>query len=123
MTAPARFLRPLEIYRGDTFSRSFLMGNRDPQTNEFTPLDLTAYGDVWAAQLRKSDTAPEAVSLVVDSSQADVGRIVITLDSDSTLDLPSRGVWDIQVVDTTTNPITVRTLARGDFVLTQDVTR
>lgn len=120
VTADEPVLRP---YRGDTFVKIFQFSTKDPTTGVLTPIDLRAYGDSWEGQLRRSEDNPDAISFDVDSSQAAAGQITVTLTPDRTAQLPSKGVWDLQVTDITQTPPYVRTMLKGTFERDKDVSR
>lgn len=116
-------MNPLLIYRGDTFSKKFLIGTKDPLTGEVTGVDLTSFGSEWLSQLRRLEDDTEVVSFSVDTSEADTGYITLSLTSEDTIALPQKGVWDLQVTDSTASPFIVRTFVKGTFELIKDVTR
>lgn len=124
MATPA-VIPTFQVYRGDTFERSFLIqqlsdsGNPD---SSLIPVDLTSYGSNWLSQFRKSEDDPNATMCAISSAQLDVGIVTISLTSDQTTLLPAKGEWDIQVSDNGV-PATVRTLIRGTFALIKDVSR
>ncbi len=123
MTAPVEIKKPLKIYRGDTLSRTYTVGVLDEDTEIVTPVDLRPFGNVWAAQLRAKEDAPDGIDLTVDLDDLEHGKITIKLDSVSAENVPSKGFWDVQATDTSVTPHVVRTIMRGEFVLIKDVTR
>jgi hypothetical protein len=108
----------LEIYRGDTFSRRFTF-----QDSAENPVNLLDFGDEWTAQLRKSEDFTEAINFSVDTTDAATGVLVLNLTATDTADIPSKGVWDCQVVNTAVDPPAVKTILRGTFTRIKDVTR
>lgn len=83
-----------------------------------TPVDLT--GATVTAQTRShTHNDDEFVDFTVVVTGAAAGQVTISLTGAQTADL-STGVWDIQMDTAATEP---RTLARGNVVVTPDVTR
>ena len=113
----------LQLYRGDSFVKTFQFYMRDPDTSVLTPLDLTLYGDTWIGQLRKTEDATDATTFLIDDSDADTGVISVSLTAAQTAGLPAEGVWDLQVTDTAQSPAFVRTMLRGTFERQKDVSR
>lgn len=81
------------------------------------PADLT--GRTYAAQLRRSKTATTSVSITVDTTDADEGRLVLRLAADDTEALSGDYQWDMQQ----TIGGSVRTILEGRWTFGLDVTR
>ena len=123
MASVPMFSKPLRIYRGDTYEKQLTITQRDPNTGDLVPVDLRGYGNSWAAQLRPSEDSTVFIPFDVDTTDAATGILMLRLSSLATADIPSKGVWDVQVEDTTQNPVVVRTLLRGTFERIRDVTK
>lgn len=108
------------IYAGDTwvweleFYRTY-----DQRTDTWSdPIDLTQFGDQWAAQMRRNDLV---VDFTIDSSAAADGKLTLSLTAAETLAITSWSQWryDLQA----TAGASVLTLIRGPIEVDGDVTR
>lgn len=122
MADPVVYKPALAIYRGDTFVKQFTFATKNPD-NTTSPVDLTAFGDIWKAQLRSTEDNAVAIDFEVDTTQAVDGIISLSLDASVAAEIPSKGVWDLQATDSTQTPPFVRTLLRGTFTRVKDVSR
>lgn len=104
----------LDVYAGDTFTQTFTL------TSDSSPIDLDAAGwSDWSAQFRKTASSSTAVDFAVDVSQADVGKITISLTPAQTAALKDNGVFDLQA----TQGSVVRTWIQGSISWLRDITR
>lgn len=104
----------LEIYRGDSFSQSYVL--KDAVTGD--PRDLSAEGwSGWIAQWRPFVDSDETVDFTVDVSDVAEGRVGIALSAAQTAGL-RRGVWDLQA----SQGSVVRTWLSGNVDFVKDVT-
>jgi hypothetical protein len=103
----------LKVYRGDTFSASFVIKSDD------SPLDFVSLGwGSWSAQWREKPLADNPVAFTVDSTSASSGCLKITMAASNTATLKD-GYWDLQA----TKGGEVKTWLRGEVLVQQDVTR
>lgn len=105
----------LEVYRGDSFSQSFVF--KDATTGAVRNLVSEGWGS-WVAQWRPFVGSAELVAFAVDTTQASTGRVGVALTAVQTAGL-RRGVWDLQA----SQGSVVRTWLAGDVSFSEDVTR
>jgi hypothetical protein len=104
----------LSVYAGDTFTQTFEFFDDDE------PVDFVADGwDDWVAQYRINPKATNFVAFTVDVSDADEGRITLSLSATQTRNLPGEGVFDLQATENNV----IRTWLKGRIAVSQDVTR
>jgi len=104
------------IYNGDDWSFSCVFKNKETQL----PINLVTDGwSSWKSQWRPYAKADEFFELTVDSSRANLGKIVVHIPASITSQIVSKGVFDIEAKQ---NGI-VRTWLRGDIEFEMDVTR
>jgi hypothetical protein len=115
MATPTVDLRPgrldIKVTRGDTDGIPIVIQEAG------SPADLT--GRAYAAQLRRSRNAADAVDITVDTSGAADGELVLRLEPAVTETLTGEYQWDLQQ----TLGGTVRTLLTGRWIFDADVTR
>ena len=115
MANPTVDLRPgkldIKVTRGDTDGIPIVIQEGG------SPADLT--GRTYAAQLRRSRNAADAVDITVDATDAATGELVLRLEPDITETLTGEYQWDLQQ----TVGGTVRTLLTGRWIFDPDVTR
>lgn len=115
MATPTVDLRPgkldIKVSRGDTDGIPLVIQEAG------VAADLT--GRTYAAQLRRTASASTAVTIDVDTADADTGVLVLRLDPDVTETLTGIYEWDLQQ----TIGGTVRTLLAGRWTFQPDVTR
>lgn len=105
----------LEVYQGDTFSASYILKEGNPAA----AINLPAAGwTSWTAKWRSHPNSTTAVSFAVGTTDADEGRIVVSLTATQTSTLKN-GYWDLQ----STRNSEVKTWIRGKVTVIQDVTR
>ena len=110
ITVPA-----LKVYKGDTFSASYVLKEGYPAE----AVNLPGQGWTnWTAQWRSYPTSTTAVSFNVDTTNAATGRIVISLTATQAATLKD-GYWDLQ----STRNSEVKTWIRGKVLYVKDVTR
>lgn len=85
----------LEIQRGDDVQFGILL--RDKVTGE--PLALPTTG--WSADIRAEVGSPVLASFAIDSSNAGIGIVVLSLPSSGTAILPETAVYDVQCTEPT----------------------
>lgn len=103
-----------KIERGDDFAATILIQEGDPAA----PADVSTR--TYTAQLRRTANATTAVAdFTIDMSDADNGNVGIALSHTDTEGLSGTYFWDFQQ-DTAG---VIRTLVRGKFKITADVTR
>src|SRR5262245_1982014 len=112
----------LQMYRGDSFAMHIRLSTKDPDLVVSYP-DLTGF--TIDAQIR--ETEDNATILATFDTEMDdqgdpdgMGGFVISMDADTTDDLPAKGKYDVQV---TWPDTTKKTYLRGDVTVTKDVTR
>lgn len=104
----------LEIYRGDSFSQTYVL--KDSVTGVVR--DLVDEGwDSWIAQWRPFIGSPESVSFTVDTAEADLGQVTVSLTATQTAGLAT-GVWDLQA----SQGDIVRTWLVGTVAFVEDIT-
>jgi hypothetical protein len=99
----------ITLYQGDSWSAEF----------DF-PFDTTGY--VFKAQIRTYPNAPARYAEInVETVDDNVGKILLSLDSNQTKYMPVRAFWDLQAtfVD---EPTYQHTFIRGQVFTTQEVT-
>jgi hypothetical protein len=115
MANPTVDLRPgkldIKVTRGDTDGIPIVIQEGG------SPADLT--GRTYAAQLRRSRNAADAVDITVDATDAATGELVLRLEPDITETLTGEYQWELQQ----TVGGTVRTLLTGRWIFDPDVTR
>jgi hypothetical protein len=103
----------LPIYRGDTFSQTFVI----KVAGEI--LDLVADGWTdWVSSWRPFPDADEVIVLVVDDSLANVSSLTVSASASDTRLMGRAGVWDLQA----SRGVEVRTWLRGSTLWERDVT-
>jgi hypothetical protein len=110
VTLPARY--DLDVYRGDTFRRTFTFWT---DTDLTVPWDLT--GVAFAAELREQTGSPVVAALVVTVELPNVVRVLLPAEDSAGLE-PSHLGWDLQA----TYEGTVRTVLAGDVTVEGDYT-
>src|ERR1044072_5106448 len=92
MANPTVDLRPgkldIKVTRGDTNGIAIVIQEGG------SPADLT--GRTYAAQLRRSRNAADAVDITVDPPDAATGELVLRLEPDITETLTGEYQWDLQ---------------------------
>lgn len=102
-------------YRSDTLVMTYVFKDGDP----LTPIDLVADGwGSWKAQFRPSEDSATYLEFAIDTTDADQGKVNLSLTATQTADLTS-GVWDLQAV----RGEEVRTWIRGNVKMIEDVTK
>lgn len=118
ITAPT-----VNVYRGDTtpfFSYTVAVRTDPEDPLSLVPVDLVAAGwSNWVAHWRRSTSSADFIAMVVDTSQASVGRISVKATSAQTEQMIGAGYWDLQA----TRPSEVRTFVKGQTTFEKDVTR
>jgi len=114
--------RNLVIYKGDTFSLSFRLRQKQTSGAPGAYVDLT--GCTPKAQIRATEDSTtvlqEFTATLGDQTNVDtVGQVNLVISSADTANL-SPGVWDVQV---TYPDNTVTTYLRGSVTVTKEVTR
>jgi hypothetical protein len=103
----------LKIYAGDTFTQSFVF------ETDGVPRNLVAEGwGSWLAQIRVMPESTTSVPFVIDTTQASVGRITLSLTAATTATLVG-DVFDLQATRTGE----VRTFLQGSLTVSKDVSR
>jgi len=117
MTVPINVTKMLSpIYKGDDWAFSCVFTSKTTGL----PLNLVTDGwTSWASQWRPYAKSETFFQLTIDSSQANVGRIIVHIPSSITSQITSKGVFDIEAIQ---NGV-VRTWVRGDIAFEMDVTR
>ena len=112
---PASVPIAVEIYAGDdvTFPGFVIKDSLG------SPIDLSSYTG-WAAEWRKRATDTTPLSLTVDATQANVGRLQLSADSETTRAMGASGVWDVQATSATGD---TQTFLYGTTRWREDVTR
>jgi hypothetical protein len=104
----------LRVYAGDTFSQTFVF----KEGTAVIDFDAEGWTD-WAAEYRVTRNAATSITFAVDDSEADEGRITISLTPDQTNEITKAGVFDLQA----TQNGTVKTWLQGSIAWSKDVTR
>jgi hypothetical protein len=104
----------LAVYAGDTFTQTFIFKDG---ANVYDFVDA-GWSD-WVAQYRVTRDSDAAIDFAVDDSEADEGKITISLTATQTDELNRAGVFDLQASE---NGV-VRTWLQGQIAWTRDVTR
>ena len=105
---------PIELYRGDSWSRDVVFWN-DPEKTD--PTDLT--GVVATAQVRDAIDGGLVVDLVC-TVEGNTVHVLLPFDAWGTEQGSSSGVWDLQMYNATAG--TVWTPLAGPVRITGDVT-
>jgi hypothetical protein len=74
MALPVILPTPLSLWRGDSRTLTFRFW---ADVNKTVPIDLTAYGSVFSAQVRLSPGDPLLAGLDVDASQVATGVLTV----------------------------------------------
>jgi hypothetical protein len=106
---------PLDIYGGNTFTRTYTLYSDLEQTQ---PIDLSAWTFTAEWRSARSVNYPP-IAMTVDDSGASTGVITIGLDASDTEAMTVTGVWDLRGVKNGE----VRTWLQGPVVWTAEVTR
>ena len=111
-------LDPIQLYRGDSRKFTFKFWADDAKT---VPVDLTAFGTVFAAQVRHDPDLSVLVALTMDTTAAATGVLSFTIPPTAWADLPFSALgWDIQV--SAGDGSSVTTLVAGTFQVVKDFT-
>lgn len=81
------------------------------------PIDLT--GRTWTAQIRRSPNSATAVDITVDTTDANIGQIVLRLEPDITETMSGEYEWDLQQ----DLGGSIQTILAGRWTFDPDVTR
>jgi hypothetical protein len=103
----------LVLYAGDGTDFEVDFQDEDEQV-----LDVS--GLTWTAQIRKTRSAEIANDLVIDTTSAATGVLIVKISSEITRQLPKSAQWDLQSVADGGEP---RTVLQGTVTCNQDVTR
>ena len=109
MSEPSRVESPWGLYAGDPARLELTV--RDTLG---APVDLS--GRTWLAQWRESPSAPDAVPITADTTDAATGILVLSLTAEQTRAMTRGGVWDVQHVGGST-------LVYGTTTWRRDVSR
>lgn len=109
----------ISIYKGDSFSFSFTLFQRDENGDPTTdPVDLT---DAEAkAQIRSTEDSGAVMAEFDVEHDDEGGTVTLSLGPVATTALVSNGVWDVQL---TYPDGTVKTYLHGNMSLVKEVTR
>lgn len=114
----ARYRRPFEIKRGETFR----IGFRFPDLASFGGPSAFGGAVEVTAQLRKAAPLPAHYDFEIDVTDTDLREVYLELAPEVTEEIPfMSGVWDLQVKDTNTG--WVGTPIYGDALIPFEVTR
>lgn len=102
----------LKLYRGDTHAFRFILWQDDGKT---TPVDLT--GSTVAAEIREKSAGVHVVDLACVVTLPNT--IDVTMTPAMYVNVPAKGVWDLQV---TFPDAEVHTVVGGAVTVTLDVT-
>lgn len=103
----------IEMMDGDGYRNTLTFTDSDDDA-----LDLSSY--TFSAQIRKNPKAEDAVSFIIDDTDADTGVIVISLTGDQVRSLFHKCMWDMEYVIGDSDPTTV---LKGTITIYSDITR
>jgi hypothetical protein len=118
MPSPAVISAALPVYRGDAWSKTLRFWADEVGG---TPIDLTAFGTSFTAQVRYSATTASFTPFTVDDTDAATGVLVLSLTGDQTGALMNSTYhFDVQATGGALSP---RTIITGTLSVTKDVTQ
>lgn len=104
------------IYSGDAWVFSCLFTKAETGL----PIDLNDEGWTnWRAQWRPYAKSNTFINLDVNTTDAAIGRISLSMSQENTSEIDSNGVFDLEA----TQEGATRTWVRGDVLFKKDVTR
>lgn len=104
----------IKLYRGDSFSQTYVFKNNINNT----PKNLVQEGwSNWKAQWRPEVDSETVVDFLVNTTNASNGEILISLTAAQTA-IMRKGIWDLQA----TQNLIIRTWLSGKVEFEKDVT-
>ena len=114
-------LEPVTVKAGDGLRIEVTLKQWIDPENEaagMEPMDISAWS--WASQWRPSEPSSRFIAFTIDDSDADTGKLVLTMTGAQTREMASSGVFDIEGTQPGDEPWTP---LEGTTVWKQDVTR